>query len=157
MSAAVGPRFYLITNDAPRAALQVNCHMGNLPASIAVVDDPFAFTHVPDGAKCISLFWGTRDVVATWGNFWLVRKSRGGIEGISDEEWDRIQAWAHDPKRPSPVIPEPAAEPMAPGSEGAGTSAPACAPPPHGDANPLAPEPYLNQPAQAVKRKARWS
>ncbi|MDB5582808.1 MAG: hypothetical protein JWR80_7984 [Bradyrhizobium sp.] len=151
---ASGPRFYLITNDAPRAALLVNCHMGNLPGSIAVVDDPFAFAHVPDGAKYRCFFWGTRDVVANWEGFWWARKGRGGVEGISEEEWSRIQAWANDPKRPSPVS---VAERPLPEDEGGDAPAPAIASPPQQEATASASAPNMNQPVEPVKRKARWS
>ena len=99
------PRFYLITNDGPRAALRINCHMGNLPASIAIVDRPHRFADVPDGARCEAFFWGTRAEVETLRALWRERLEAGGILGITPDEWAKIQAWAHDPKRPSPVLP----------------------------------------------------
>lgn len=98
-----GPRFFIITNDGPRAALNINCHMGNLPPSIAVVDDPMTFALVPDGGKFLALWFGDEDAVRGWRAFWSERLDRGGLEGISNEEWDKILAWAKSPNRPDPT------------------------------------------------------
>jgi hypothetical protein len=134
-----GPRFFLITNDGPRAALAVNCHMGNLPPSIAVVDDPTRYADVPNGAKCLGLWYGSDSLVAPAKNLWLARRDRGGIDFISDDVWDRILAWATDPTRPSPV------------------AAPVVAAAPEQISQPI-PEAEVPHPApSAERRKARWS
>lgn len=96
------PRFYLVTNDAARAALILWCHPGNLPPSIAVVADPSDYARVPDGAKCDAHFWGTRAVVESFRALWMERVERGGILGIGIDEWEKIRHWVeHNRRRPA--------------------------------------------------------
>jgi hypothetical protein len=95
-------RFHLITNDGPRAALLINCHMGNLPASIAVIDDPALISALPDGALCRAFWFGGADMLAAWEGLWAERKGRGGIFAIAEEDWQKILAWANSPRRVGP-------------------------------------------------------
>jgi hypothetical protein len=94
-----GPRFFLITNRADMVLSMLWCHAKNLPASIAIVEDPFSYAKIPDGAECRGFWHGTRDQVWAWKGFWDVRRLRGGIVGISEEDWGRIMQWVDKNRR----------------------------------------------------------
>lgn len=94
-----GPRFYLVTNRADLVRRFLWCHAKSVPASIAIVEDPFSYTHIPDGAQCRGFWYGQRDHVWAWKGFWDVRRLRGGILGISTEDWERIMAWVDNNRR----------------------------------------------------------
>lgn len=87
-------RYYLITNDGPRAALEFWCHMGNLPEFLVVVDNPAAYRTIPDGARCRGLWYGTPFEIRAWEGCWRERVEEGGIEWISEEDWALLKAWA---------------------------------------------------------------
>jgi hypothetical protein len=177
------PRIFLITNDGPRAALIFWCHMGNLPPGIVIVDDPWKFAAVPNGSKCRAFWFGNADVTQAWETLWWERKGKGGIEGISEEEWAAVQAWADvnrkrptilllhgadDPRLAEPVggldASRPAPSAPAPQHEGE-KDAPAVRPsPPHAEvlAKPASKDPSKQQPdfklsSEPVKRKSRWT
>lgn len=88
-----GPRFYLITNDAARVRLMLSCHEGNMPRSIAVIDNPFDYAAVPDGAQYRCFWFGSRAMVWQFWSFWDVRRRMGGVSGIAEEDWQRILDW----------------------------------------------------------------
>lgn len=93
------PRYFLVTNDAARAALEIWCHPGNLPPSIAVVDDPDLMLKLPRGAQVRCYWYGTRATIAAWESWWTVRRLQGGFDWISTEDWDRIADWAEECRR----------------------------------------------------------
>jgi len=93
------PRFYLITNRADMVLRMLWCHAKSLPPSIAIVEDPFTYSKIPDGAECRGFWYGTRDQVWAWKGFWDVRRLRGGILGISTGDFERIMAWADKNRR----------------------------------------------------------
>jgi hypothetical protein len=88
------PRFYLVTNRADMVRAMLWCHAGSLPGSIAIVENPFRYADIPDGAQCRGYWYGTREQVWAWKGFWDARRGRGGISGISEEDWERIMQWA---------------------------------------------------------------
>jgi hypothetical protein len=88
------PRFYFVTNDLPRAALEFYCHPGNLPSWLAVIDNLDDWMKIPSGAKCMGLWYGSAGGVEGWRNAWSTRKERGDLIGIAPEELDKIHAWA---------------------------------------------------------------
>jgi hypothetical protein len=156
------PRIFLITNDGPRAALIFWCHMGNLPPGIVVVDDPWKFAAVPNGSKCRAFWFGNGDVTQAWETLWWERKGKGGIEGISEEEWAAVKAWADvNRKRPTILLLHGAddprlAEPQYEEKDGA--RSPALAPSLIPEATAAAtPAPLVNLSSEPVKRKSRWT
>lgn len=150
-NAVAGPRYYLVTNDGPRAALQVCCHLGNLPPSIAVIADAFDFLRIPDGAKWLGFWYGPKDITDSWRNFWDERRYRGGLEPISAEEWDRIQAWADEHRR------KPARALLYGEDRNEAAAAAMPGQPSRAEASASASVPVVNLPGESVKRKARWS
>lgn len=88
------PRFFLVTNDAGRAALELWCHPGNLPPSIAVVDNPDHMLKIPNGAQVRCYWYGTPEERTPWENFWTIRRVQGGFDWISEEDWSTIMDWA---------------------------------------------------------------
>jgi hypothetical protein len=87
------PRFFIITNDGPRAALIFHCHLGSLPSFLAVVDDPALFPAVPRGARCRAYWFGTRETILAWESVWAARTCEGGIEWIAEEDFSTILGW----------------------------------------------------------------
>ena len=148
-------RFFIITNDGARAARTFYCHLGNLPASIAVVDNPWHFAHVPDGAQVRCLWFGAPGVVAAWEGFWWARRLKGGVEPIDEADWNRILDWAEVHRRAPTLallygigLDEAAtADPDDPAAD-AGAAAPAVE---------QAVVAIPDAPTQPESRKARWS
>lgn len=93
------PRFYFVTNDLPRAALEFYCHPGNLPHWMAVVDNLDDWMKIPAGAKCMGLWYGSAGDVEGWRNAWLTRKERGDLIGVTPEELEKIHAWAETARK----------------------------------------------------------
>lgn len=89
-----GSRYFLVTNDAARCALEIWCHAGNLPPSIVVVDNPDHMLKIPNGAQVRCFWYGTRDFIAAWESWWTIRRLKGGFDFISCEDWDTICDWA---------------------------------------------------------------
>lgn len=98
-----GPRYFLVTNDAARCALEIWCHPGNLPPSIVVVDNPDHMLKIPDRAQVRCFWYGTRDFIAAWESWWTIRRLKGGFDWISQEDWDTICDWA-DRARKAPAL-----------------------------------------------------
>lgn len=97
------PRIYLVTNDAARCALELWCHPGNLPPSVAVVDNPDQMLRIPDGVSVRCYWYGTRDTIAAWESWWTQRRLKGGFEWVSQEDWDRVMDWA-EANRKAPAL-----------------------------------------------------
>jgi len=87
------PRFYIITNDAPRAMLRFSCHAGNLPGWIAVLDSFDDWMKIPSGATCMALWFGTSAELEGWRNAWSARKERGDLVGMTGDDLGKIEAW----------------------------------------------------------------
>lgn len=101
-SPAVAPRFYIVTSDAALASRRLFwCHAKSLPASIAVIDDPWSFARIPNGAQCRAYwYWRrTREEATGWESIWSERVAKGGIEWISEEDWERIMLWVDKNRR----------------------------------------------------------
>jgi hypothetical protein len=93
------PRIYLVTNDAARCALELWCHPGNLPPSVAVVDNPDQMLRIPDGVSVRCYWYGTRDTIAAWESWWTQRRLKGGFEWVSQEDWERVMQWAEKSRK----------------------------------------------------------
>lgn len=163
------PRFYFITNDLPRAALEFSCHPGNLPHWLAVLDNVDAWMRIPDGSKCMGLWYGSAADLEGWRNVWNTREARGGIDRISVEELDRILAWAETARAaPSNALLY-GAEPIPPSRGDAlrppalkSTSlicpdAPVASEPTRGEVDPAAPSLPAIQQSQPRRRVSKWT
>jgi len=93
------PRFYIITNDVAWAALDLWCHPGNVPSWLCITDNLDVWNAIPDGAGYRCHWNGTASQLEGWRNCWDMRKSRGGIEPISEEEWAKIEAWCEEHRK----------------------------------------------------------
>lgn len=93
------PRIYLVTNDAARCALELWCHPGNLPLSVAVVDNPDHMLRIPNGVSVRCYWYGTRDTIAAWESWWTQRRLKGGFEWVSHEDWEIIMQWAEKSRK----------------------------------------------------------
>lgn len=143
------PRFHIVTNDAARAALVFSCHKGNLPSWLVVIDEPERMLALPDGAKVRCYWFGSRETRTPWEGFWSIRKERGGLEWISEDEFLKIMAWVDEHRAgPSRLLLH--------GEDGSAITQ-AAEPIPDVEEAAASPDTTVNQPAESVKRKAKWS
>lgn len=144
------PRYYLVTNDAPRAAREIWCHLGNLPPSISIADDFDRMMRIPDGTFYRCFWYGAREDLEPWENCWWSRKVKGGVEAISAEDWETICAWA-ERSRKAPALRLnfgiESEEEAAVGSPAASGNA----------AEPIPPAATIEQMTNPVKRSSKWT
>ncbi len=93
----VGVRLYIVTDDAPRAALAVvACCITEIPDFIRLVTDAKEIRAIPDGARCIGQWFEWRVLRPTeaqlaWQELRALRD--GKIEGVSKAFFERIDEW----------------------------------------------------------------
>lgn len=155
------PRFYVITNDLPRAALEFHCHPRNLPHWMAVLDNLDDWMKIPSGAKCMGLWYGSAADLEGWRNAWSTRKERGDLIGITPEELDKIHAWA-ETARKAPDLKllygiEPDADGLDRGETEEATDDGSTASSGIGEGVPSAPAAIVVQQQTPVKRGQKWT
>ena len=164
------PRFYFVTNDLPRAALEFWCHPGNLPQWLAVVDNLDDWMKIPSGAKRMGLWYGTAADLEGWRNAWSTRKDRGDLIGIAPEELDKIHAWAETARKapdlkllygigsdPDGIDSAPDADEANPAKEVAELASAASSISSEEPGEVVPPTSNLAQQQSAVKRSAKWT
>lgn len=154
------PRFYLVTNDAPLAALEIWCHPGNVPHWIAIVDHPDGMMKLPNGAVVRCYWYGTRATIAAWESWWTGRREKGGIQFIEQSDWEKIEAWAEEHRKWPSLKLLTGEEPEVANDndcESGAADVSAAAPGHVQEEAAASPADTLNQPVESVKRKAKWS
>lgn len=85
------PRLTIVTDNARRAALRM--FGAGAPAWARIIDDPMDILAIPDRAKCFGLWFGPRLPRSAAEQAWLERRLTGGLDFMSDGDWDRFFAW----------------------------------------------------------------
>lgn len=85
-------RLFIVTNDAERALGEtLGCATTNAPEWCRVVSDPVEILRLPSGAKCIGAWFGPG--ASAQESAWRERRLYGGIEFLTDEDWQRLSVW----------------------------------------------------------------
>ncbi|KSV64077.1 hypothetical protein N185_35510 [Sinorhizobium sp. GW3] len=104
-------RLFIITNDPERALGEtLGCATTNAPTWCRVVSDAVEILRIPSGAKCIGAWFGPG--ASAQESAWRERRIVGGIEFLSDADWQGLSAWIAKQKAcPDVAKPEPPAMP----------------------------------------------
>ncbi|KQV27581.1 hypothetical protein ASC97_04165 [Rhizobium sp. Root1203] len=89
-------RLFIVTDDPDKACLAViGFHRSELPPFIRIVMDADEIRSLPEGARCIGQWfqWGARRHDGAQ-LAWMERKDRGGLEGMTEAFYQRLEEWA---------------------------------------------------------------
>ncbi len=84
-----------IVTECPEAALArtLQCATTNAPSWVRVVSDPEDILNIPNGAKCIAVWFSSRKRMSQAELAWRERRLMDGIVGLSDDDWQKLEAW----------------------------------------------------------------
>ncbi len=87
-------RLYLVT-ECPEAALArtLQCATTNAPSWVRVVSDPEDILKIPNGAKCIAVWFSSRKRMSQAELAWRERRLMDGVVGLEDGDWQKLEAW----------------------------------------------------------------
>ncbi|WP_065091620.1 hypothetical protein [Rhizobium leucaenae] len=87
-------RLYIIT-ECPEEALArtLQCATTNAPSWVRVVNDPEDILKIPNGAKCIAVWFSSRKRMSQAEIAWRERRLMDGIVGLEDGDWSKLEAW----------------------------------------------------------------
>ncbi len=93
MSEAI--RLYIVTDDVAQAVrAEIGCGPSEVPSFIRVLTEAVDIAAIPDGARCIGRWFRWSDKRPTPAQYaWIDRRNRGGIEGVSQAFYARIDEW----------------------------------------------------------------
>ncbi|RFB95203.1 hypothetical protein B5K11_09630 [Rhizobium leguminosarum bv. trifolii] len=88
-------RLFIATDNAERACMAVlSCALSDCPPFVRIVTDAAAIAAIPEGARCIGQWFAWSDRKPDEAQMaWDDRKARGGIEGVSEAFFQRIDEW----------------------------------------------------------------
>ncbi|MEQ1403855.1 hypothetical protein ABK249_02820 [Neorhizobium sp. Rsf11] len=84
----------IVTNDPDEAiADALCCAMTNKPKWVRVVSDPIDVLKLPNGTKCVGLWYSGRKHLSGAELAWRERRMAGGLEFLTDDDHRRIASW----------------------------------------------------------------
>lgn len=87
-------RLYIVTNNPEQALAQtLACATTNAPAWARVLSDPEDILKLPNGAKCIAVWFTGRKSLCEAEKAWRERRFMGGIVGLDDRDLVKIDEW----------------------------------------------------------------
>lgn len=84
-----------IVTECPDEALArtLSCATTNAPSWVRVVSDPEHILKIPNGAKCIAVWFSSRKCMSEAELAWRERRLMDGIVGLEDDDWSKLEAW----------------------------------------------------------------
>lgn len=88
-------RLFIVTDHPERACLSVlGCMLADCPPFARILTEAAAIAAIPEGARCIGQWFAWSDRRPDEAQMaWEDRKARGGIEGVSEAFFQRIDEW----------------------------------------------------------------
>ncbi len=101
-------RLYIIT-ECPEEALArtLQCATTSAPSWVRVLTDPEDILNIPNGAKCIAVWFSSRKRMSQAELAWRERRLMDGVLGLGDDDWQKLEAWISRRRaKPREDIPE---------------------------------------------------
>ncbi|MBB2841440.1 UNVERIFIED_ORG: hypothetical protein GGE64_005223 [Rhizobium etli] len=88
-------RLFIVTDNPERACLSVlGCALGDCPPFARILTEAGEIAAIPEGARCIGQWFAWSDKRPDEAQLaWEDRKAAGGIEGVSEAFFQRIDEW----------------------------------------------------------------
>lgn len=88
-------RLFIVTDNPERASLDVlGCMLADCPPFARILTAAGDIAAIPEGARCIGQWFAWSDRRPDEAQMaWEDRKARGGIEGVSEAFFQRIDEW----------------------------------------------------------------
>ena len=117
-------RLYIVTDDRIQAALaELGCWPSEVPSFFQILTKAEDIAAIPNGARCIGRWFRWSEKHPTPAQYaWIDRREAGGIEGVSETFYARIDEW-NDKRRATEA--EILAQALAERGQAAETSIPA--------------------------------
>ena len=84
-----------IVTECPEEALArtLQCATTNAPSWVRVVSDPEDILKIPNGAKCIAVWFSSRKRMSQAELAWRERRLMDGIAGLAEDDWQKLETW----------------------------------------------------------------
>ncbi|SMD18567.1 hypothetical protein [Rhizobium sp. RU36D] len=84
----------LVTEDPGRAFWQaLRCTPSGAPSWVVAISNPHEIMIIPDGVKCLGIWFSSRKFRSDAEDAWVARRLMGGIVALEDADWERMAAW----------------------------------------------------------------
>lgn len=84
----------IVTNDPEKAIVEaLDCPIEDKPKWLRLMSEPMEILRIPSGTKCYGVFFFGRKHLSGAELAWRDRRLEGGLDYLSDQDWDRINAW----------------------------------------------------------------
>lgn len=82
-----------VVTTRPESALRRLLGVDAAPAWLRLVSEPSLVAGIPDGMRCIGIFFEARRHRSELEWAWIERRKRGGILGLDRDDLDGLEAW----------------------------------------------------------------
>lgn len=84
----------LVTENADMAFwTALRCTPFDAPAWVAAITGPDEIMALPDGVKCLGLWFSSRKFRSEAEQAWIARRLMGGVVALDDTDWKRLTDW----------------------------------------------------------------